>query len=44
MVKDRNIKMEKLLWRVLSDGADIFTNKYDLAVAYIEGGSAYYVA
>lgn len=44
MVKDRDIKIEKLLWRTLSDGAEIFTEKYDLAVAYIEGGSAYYVA
>lgn len=44
MVKERNVRIEKLLWRVLSEGAEIFDEKYDLAVAYIEGGSAYYVA
>ncbi len=43
MIKEKNISMEKLLWRVISDGADIFEEEYDLAVAYIEGGSAYYV-
>jgi len=35
---------DKLLWRVLSDGAEHFEEQYDLAVAYIEGGSTYYVA
>lgn len=45
----RNIKEhkklmpDKLLWRVISDGAMRFDKKYDLAIAYIEGGSAYYV-
>ena len=32
------------MWRVLADGAEVFDNTYDLAVAYIEGGAAYYVA
>ena len=35
---------DKLLWRVLSDGGQRFHDRYDLAVAYLEGGSAYYVA
>lgn len=35
---------DKLLWRVLSDGALRFDETFDLAVAWIEGGSAYYVA
>ena len=35
---------EKLLWRVLSDGAPRWDRSYDLAVAYLEGGSTYYVA
>ena len=35
---------DKLLWRVFSDAADRFEEEYDLAVAYIEGGSTYYVA
>lgn len=36
--------VEKLLWRAMSDGAPRLTGEYDLAVAYLEGGSAYYVA
>lgn len=43
LVKGR-ILPDKLLWRVLSDGAERFEEQYDLAVAYIEGGSTYYVA
>lgn len=34
---------EKLLWRVIADGAERFDEKYDLAVAYIEGASSYYL-
>lgn len=37
-------QMDKALWRVLSDGAMRFDETFDLAVAYIEGASAYYVA
>ncbi len=37
------IQPDKLLWRVLSDGADVFPCEYDLAVSFLEGGSAYYV-
>lgn len=44
MVKDRRIQADKLFWRVLSDGAHRFDISFDLAVAWIEGGSAYYVA
>lgn len=43
MIKNGKIMPDKLLWRVLSDGADFFAEEYDLAVAYIEGGSTYYV-
>ena len=35
---------DKLLWRAISDGARRFPEEYDLAVAFLEGGSAYYVA
>ena len=35
---------DKLCWRLLSDGAPPPEEVYDLAVAYIEGGSTYYVA
>ena len=44
MKKKGNIQPDKLLWRVISDGADRFDETFDLAVAYLEGGSAYYVA
>ncbi len=43
MLRNGRILPDKLLWRVLSDGAEQFEEQYDLAVAYIEGGSAYYV-
>lgn len=38
------VQADKLLWRLLSDGGQRFREEYDLAVAYLEGGSAYYVA
>ena len=44
MVKERRIQADKLLWRVLSDGAERFDVCFDLAMAWIEGGSVYYVA
>lgn len=44
MIGKRKILIEKLLWRILSDGAERFDEQYDLAVAYLEGGSTYYVA
>ena len=42
--KSGRAQMDKALWRVLSDGAMRFDETFDLAVAYIEGASAYYVA
>lgn len=44
MAKEKNILIEKLLWRILADGAARFKEEYDLAIAYLEGGSAYYTA
>ena len=35
---------EKLLWRAYADGTERFDTKYDIAVSFIEGGAAYYVA
>lgn len=35
---------DKLLWRILADGAPTMPEEYDLAVAYLEGGATYYVA
>lgn len=43
MLKKGRILPDKLLWRVLSDGTERFEEEYDLAVAYLEGGSTYYV-
>ena len=44
MVKGKRFELSKLFWRILSDGAERFETKFDLAVAYLEGGAAYYVA
>lgn len=44
MVKEKRVQPSKLFWRVLSDGARRFETEFDLAVAWMEGGSAYYVA
>lgn len=43
MLKSKKILPDKLLWRCFSDAAPRFEEEYDLAVAYIEGGSTYYV-
>ncbi len=42
MLKHGRVLPDKLLWRVLSDGVERFDEKYDLAVAYLEGGATYY--
>ena len=44
MWKSGKILPDKLCWRILSDGAPVLKRKYDLAVAYLEGGATYYVA
>lgn len=44
MRRSGEVRIDKLLWRALSDGAPEFDEAYDLAVAFLEGGSAYYVA
>lgn len=43
-VKKRRLQLDKLLWRVVADGAERFEEQFDLAIAWIEGGSAYYTA
>lgn len=43
MLRQKRIQKDKLLWKILSDGAQRFEREYDLAVAYLEGGAAYYV-
>lgn len=44
MLRRGSIALDKLLWRVISDGAPRWDTSYHLAVAYLEGGSTYYVA
>lgn len=44
MVKSRRIQVDKLLWRIVSYGSPRFKESFDLAIAWLEGGSAYYVA
>ena len=44
MRKKGKIMPDKLFWRLLADGAPKIEDEYDLAVAYLEGGSTYYVA
>ncbi len=44
MRKAGKLQMDKLLWRMISDGAVRTEEVFDLAVAYLEGASAYYVA
>lgn len=38
------IQPDKALWRLLAEGSAPQKDEYDLAVAYIEGASAYYLA
>lgn len=42
--KSGKLQYDKLLWRLLADGSPAQKEAYDLAVAYIEGGAAYYLA
>lgn len=42
-LRRKKLGIDKLLWRVMSDSAWYPDEHYDLAVAYIEGGAAYYV-
>lgn len=44
MLRHGSVNAEKLFWRMLSEGAPRWDGAYDLAVAYLEGGSTYYVA
>ena len=44
MLKKGKILLDKLFWRLLSDGAPKIQEEYDLAVAYLEGGATYYTA
>lgn len=44
MRKQGKLQMDKLLWRMLSDGGEYPKEAYDLAIAYLEGGATYFTA
>lgn len=43
-LREKNVRLDKLLWRVIARGTKAPEQKYDLAVAYLEGGATYFVA
>ena len=43
MLKQKKIHADKLLWRVMSDSGMSLDKEYDMAIAYMEGGSTYFV-
>lgn len=44
MLRNGKIRAEKLVWRALSETAPKIKNEYDIAIAFTEGASTYYVA
>lgn len=44
MIRRKRIQPDKLLWQLLAKGVPGVDGHFDLAVAYLEGGSAYFVA
>lgn len=44
MFQAGRIQIDKLFWPIVAEGARRFEESFDLAVAWMEGGSAYYVA
>lgn len=44
MMKERKISKDKLMWHSIANSAMRLDTTYDLAIAFVEGGSTYYVA
>ena len=44
MRKKGRIQYDKLLWKTIADSAPRLKKQYDLAIAYLEGASTYYVS
>lgn len=44
MFRAGRVQIDKLFWPIVAEGARRFGESFDLAVAWMEGGSAYYVA
>lgn len=42
--KTGRIQPDKLLWKIISDGTKELSETFDVAIAFLEGGAAYYVA
>lgn len=42
--KQKKLQLDKLLWRIIASGTKPPEDTYDLAIAYLEGGSTYYLA
>lgn len=42
--KRGKVQLEKLFYPILSDGTPALTKHYDMAIAYLEGAAAYFVA
>ena len=43
MLKKGKLYPDKRLWRVMADSAQVIDGHYDMAVAFLEGGSTYYI-
>ena len=43
-LKKHRLQPDKLCWRIIAQGTPVPDQTYDLAVAYLEGGSTYFVA
>lgn len=44
MLREGRFQLDKLLWRVLSDGTPPLGQHFDAAIAFLEGGAAYFAA
>ncbi len=43
-IKNKRIQFDKIFWKLISDGAEKIDEKFDVAIAYLEGGASFYVA
>ena len=43
MIKEHRVQCDKLLWKAIAQSLDPIKDTYDLAVAFVEGGSTYFV-
>lgn len=44
MQSRKKFQLDKLFWRMISDGGEYPKEEYDLAIAYLEGGATYFTA